>query len=72
MALSKQELLALEKKAFELRNLCLETTSWAGSGHIGGGLSVMDLLTVLYHKYLNIRVDEPKWEDRDKIGRAHV
>ena len=74
MALSKQELLALEKKAFELRNLCLETTSWAGSGHIGGGLSVMDLLTVLYHKYLNIRVDEPQWEDRDRfiLSKGHA
>ena len=74
MALSKQEWLALEKKAHELRKLCLQTTMWAGSGHVGGGLSVMDLLTVLYHKYLNIKVEDPKWEDRDRfiLSKGHA
>ena len=67
MALSKQEWLALEKKANELRNLTLDTTHWAGSGHIGGGLSVMDILTVCYHKYMHIRPDDPQWEDRDRL-----
>ena len=73
MPLSKSEWLALEKKAHELRNLCLDTTYWAGSGHIGGGMSVMDMMTVLYHKYLNIRVEEPDWEDRDRfiLSKGH-
>ena len=73
MPLSKSEWLALEKKAHELRNLCLDTTYWAGSGHIGGGMSVMDMMTVLYHKYLNIRVEEPNWEDRDRfiLSKGH-
>jgi transketolase len=74
MALSKQEWLDLEKKANELRHLSLQTTVWAGSGHLGGGLSVMDLLTVLYHKYLNIKVEDPKWEDRDRfiLSKGHA
>ena len=74
MPLSKKEWLALEKKANELRHLCLDTTYWAGSGHIGGGMSVMDMLTVLYHKYLNIKVDEPLWEDRDRfiMSKGHA
>ena len=74
MQLSKQEWLALEKKAFDLRKLTLQTTVWAGSGHLGGGLSVLDLLTVLYHKYLNIKVDDPKWEDRDRfiLSKGHA
>ncbi len=73
MPLSKTEWLALEKKAHELRNLCLDTTYWAGSGHIGGGMSVMDMMTVLYHKYLNIKVDDPNWEDRDRfiLSKGH-
>ncbi len=74
MALSKQEWLDLEKKANELRHLSLQTTVWAGSGHLGGGLSVMDLLTVIYHKYLNIKVEDPKWEDRDRfiLSKGHA
>ena len=74
MPLSKQEWLALEKKAYELRKLTLQTTMWAGSGHIGGGMSILDLLTVLYHKYLNIKVDDPKWEDRDRfiLSKGHA
>lgn len=44
--LTKEEWLALEKKANDLRHLCLQTTVWAGSGHIGGGMSVMDILKI--------------------------
>ncbi len=73
MALTKKEWLALEKKADELRNLCLDTTFWAGSGHIGGGMSCMDMLTILYHKYLNIKADDPNWADRDRfiLSKGH-
>ena len=74
MALTKQEWLRLEKKAHELRNLCLDTTYWAGSGHIGGGMSVMDIMTVCYHKYMHIKVEEPNWEDRDRfiLSKGHA
>ena len=74
MALTKSEWLALEKKANELRNLCLDTTYWAGSGHIGGGMSSMDIFTVLYHKYLHIRKDDPNWPDRDRfiLSKGHA
>ena len=73
MALTKQEWAELEKKAHELRGLCLETTHWAGSGHIGGGMSCMDMLTILYYKYLNLS-DDPNWEDRDRfiISKGHA
>ncbi len=74
MPLKKAEWLALEKKADELRRLTLDTTYWAGSGHIGGGLSMMDIFTVLYHKYMHIKVDDPKWEDRDRliVSKGHA
>lgn len=74
MPLTKQEWLALEKKAQELRLLTLETTRWAGSGHIGGGMSALDVMTVLYHKYMRIDLKDPKWEDRDRfiLSKGHV
>lgn len=74
MSLTKQELINLEKKANYLRHLCLDTVIWAGSGHIGGSLSSMDILTILYHKYLNVDPKKPKWEDRDRfiLSKGHI
>lgn len=74
MALTKQEWLALEEKAYELRQLCLDTTFWAGSAHIGGGMSVMDMLAILYYKYMNYKVEDPNWEDRDRfiLSKGHA
>ena len=67
MALTKQEWLALEEQAYALRKLCLDTTFWAGSAHSGGGMSVMDMLAILYYKYMNYKVEDPQWEDRDRF-----
>ncbi|MFZ5645342.1 MAG: transketolase [Bacillota bacterium] len=74
MPITDNEILSLEKKAHELRNLCVDTVMWAGSGHIGGALSAMDILTILYHKYLNINPKDPAWPDRDRfiLSKGHV
>ena len=74
MALTKQEWLELEKQAYELRKLCLDTTFWAGSAHIGGGMSVMDMLAILYYKYMKYDVQNPQWEDRDRfiLSKGHA
>lgn len=73
MALHKEVLIELENKAHELRNLCLDTVVWAGSGHVGGSLSAMDIMTVLYHKHMEINPSNPKWEDRDRfvLSKGH-
>ncbi|MDE2292611.1 MAG: transketolase [Elusimicrobia bacterium] len=39
----------------------------AGSGHPGGSLSVIDLLTVLYAKFLRHDPKRPDWPDRDRL-----
>jgi len=74
MALTKQEWVKLEKKAAELRKLCLDTTYWAGSGHIGGSMSSMDILTLLYHKYLNFDPKNYADENRDRciVSKGHI
>ncbi len=74
MALTKDEFLRLEQKARELRKLTINTVVWAGSGHIGGSLSSIDILTILYHKYMNIDVSNPEWEDRDRfiLSKGHI
>ena len=74
MPLNKQEIKALEKKAHQMRCLCVDTVSWAGGGHIGGSLSAMDILVILYYKYMNIDPKNPNWEDRDIfiLSKGHI
>lgn len=57
----------LKDIAKDIRIDIIEMVSGAKSGHPGGSLSIADILTVLYFEEMNIRVDEPKWEDRDRL-----
>ena len=57
----------LRRFALEIRIALLEEMKARGFGHIGGSLSVCDLLAVLYGKVMNYRVDDPQWPDRDKL-----
>ncbi|MFA5932989.1 MAG: transketolase [Microgenomates group bacterium] len=43
-------------------------------GHVGSSLSVIDLLTTLYFKILNIRTNDPFWEERDRfiLSKGHA
>src|SRR3979490_2601354 len=44
----------LALKAVHLRKKTLEAIFEAGAGHTGGGLSCIDILTVLYHRILHV------------------
>ncbi len=53
--------------AEELRLMALQTVKYADSGHLGGSLSVIDILTDLYFNEMNIKTDNPRWEERDRL-----
>lgn len=57
----------LKETANNIRINIVDMVSEAKSGHPGGSLSVADILTVLYFEEMNIKTDEPKWEDRDRL-----
>jgi transketolase len=67
MPITDQEIQDLEETARLLRKDIIDVTGWAGGAHIGGALSALDILVVLYHKYLNIDPQNPQWEDRDRV-----
>lgn len=46
--------------AAKARLLGMEMVHTAASGHIGGALSVMDILTVLYFHEMHVRPQDPK------------
>lgn len=74
MALTKSEWIELEKKASTVRNLTLDTCNWAGGAHMGGSLSAIDFLTVLYFKYLNFDPNNYDDPDRDRciVSKGHI
>jgi transketolase len=51
--------------AAEIRKLTIRAMAAAGYGHIGGSMSICDLLAVLYTDILNVDPAEPGKRDRD-------
>ena len=64
----------LKQVAKEIRGLTIECISSIGAGHIGGSMSIIDLLTVLYYKQMNIDPANPKMEGRDRlvVSKGHA
>lgn len=64
----------LKKYSLEVRRDVVEMIHTAGSGHPGGSLSAVEILTVLYFFYMNIDIKNPKWPDRDKfiLSKGHA
>jgi transketolase len=52
----------------------IKTVTNTKAGHIGGPLSMMDLLVSLYFDQLNIRPEQPDWPDRDRfiLSKGHA
>jgi transketolase len=63
----------LEIVARRLRRQIIRMVAAAGSGHCGGSLSAIDLLTYLYFCELRVRPEEPQWPDRDRflLSKGH-
>lgn len=57
----------LEKEANIIRRYIIEMISNAEGGHIGGALSIADIMAVLYFHILKIDPENPEWEDRDRV-----
>ena len=53
--------------AEEIRVETLKELANLGFGHIGGSMSVVELLAVLYGREMRIDPQNPQWEDRDKL-----
>lgn len=74
-----------EKKRYELKATANEIRKWAldmmqslSQGttgvHVGGSMSIIDILTVLYFDQMNIKPEDPKWPDRDRfiLSKGHA
>ena len=74
MALSMEEKQRLQDLARELRLTVIDVMAWSGGAHVGGSLSIIDILTILYFKYLKVDPANPQWEDRDRfiLSKGHA
>ncbi|WP_349672312.1 transketolase [Lacrimispora sp.] len=63
----------LTRKAYELRRDIIEEVYRSKAGHIGGDLSVIDILTVLYFEVMNVNPKNWKSDDRDRflLSKGH-
>jgi len=61
---TKTDLYALTK---ELRTDIIRMLEKAGSGHPGGSLSIIDILTVLYTEHMRHKPEDPAWSERDRL-----
>ncbi len=72
--MSATEVKELETMAQKIRCHILRMTTAAGSGHPGGSLSAVEILTHLYFKEMNVDPKNPSWEDRDRfvLSKGHA
>ncbi|MCK4947285.1 MAG: transketolase [Candidatus Aureabacteria bacterium] len=70
----KYEEKSLKRKAAELRIEIVDMITRAGSGHPGGSLSAIDLLTVLYYSIIKVDPQKPDWNERDRfvLSKGHA
>lgn len=65
--MERERLEYLKKIAFEIRIETIKEIATFGSGHIGGAMSICDLLALLYFDLMNIEPKNPKKDDRDRL-----
>ena len=74
MVYSDEMIKELEGRARRLRKHIIRMIFAAQSGHPGGSLSAIDIMTALYFNVMNHKPTEPKWEDRDRfvLSKGHA
>ena len=58
---------AYDALAKEYRYLITDMICRAGSGHLGGALSLVEITITLYHRIMRVKPEEPRWDGRDRL-----
>ncbi len=74
MALTDDEIEALERRANQIRESIIEMLVEAGSGHTAGPLGMADIFTALYFRILRQDPKNPAWPERDRLvlSNGHI
>lgn len=71
---SPAELADLASRARSIRRSCLESIAALGVGHVGGSMSVVETLAILYFRHLRLDPENPRNPDRDRfvLSKGHA
>ncbi len=71
---SEEKVKYLEKMAHQIREDLIEMFRGAGRGHIGGSLSVVEVMVALYFHIMRVDPKNSKWPDRDRfvLSKGHA
>jgi transketolase len=63
----------LDAVARTIRTNIVKMMSEIGYGHVGGSLSIVEILVCLYHRQMRLRAGDPKWPERDRfvLSKGH-
>lgn len=72
--MTRRDIDTLERKALEIRRMTLREIANLGVGHLGGCMSVVEILVYLYARVLNTDPQNPQAADRDKfvMSKGHA
>ena len=65
--MNSEEIKKIKALSCKIRLGILDAIHSIGNGHIGGSLSIADVLAVLYGSEMKYDPKNPEWEDRDKL-----
>ncbi len=74
MALQADRKALLEGLSGKFRNTIIDTLFKIQTGHPGGSLSAVEIVTTLYFEKMRVDPKNPKWPDRDRfvLGKGHA
>lgn len=58
---------SLAQKARDIRTLTIDQIGYLGVGHIGGALSIVEILTLLYYRHMKVDPQNTSLEERDRL-----
>lgn len=63
-----------DRLAAEFRYIITDIICRSGSGHLGGALSLVEIIITLYWRVMRINPENPGWPDRDRlvISKGHA
>ncbi len=72
--MEKEKIELLKEKARDLRVSIVKTLHKSQSGHTGGSLSAIDIVTALYFHEMRHDPENPQWEGRDRfvLSKGHA